>query len=394
MTNAAFSFFSEEIESNDAGRTAGEALLRHFGAGQLKAVLVYATMNHDQPVLLAALRETVGKDVLILGCSVQGTVSNDLLTEDGFALGVMGFGGDIECSIAIEREIQDSPTEKGRRLAQALKRDLGSEPKIVILIYDPLCGIDVEAMLEGVRPQIDCALVGGAAGQPWGIPQQTFQYWGDEVLSKGVVGLAISGTFDVELGLCHGTVPTGIASVITKADGNRILEIDGRPAVEVWRETTGCGEEEMAHQSHFAAWALGVEVAGPDGQTDHVIRGAFGFDLKSQAIIFQAAIPAGTRVMLHHRTVEKVLQGTEVMAEDLAKRLDGCKPWAALGFECAARTYPFLGQSNTRREHEQLRAAVAPNAQWLGMMAWGEIGPCAQKPSFHNYTYLLAVLTE
>jgi hypothetical protein len=395
MGTVAASVFSEELESLDAGRSAGEALLARFGAERPKVALVYATMNHDQPAVLEGLRAALGKDVTLLGCSVQGVVANDELTEDGLALGLMGFGGsDVRCAAGFEGEIQDGPRDKGQKLAQRLKRDLGEQPKVIFLFYDPLCGIDVEAMLEGFRLEVDCPLVGGAAGQPWGPPRQTFQYWDQEVFSHGVVALALGGAFGCEVGICHGTAPTGITSVVTKAAGNQIIEIDGRPAAEVWRETTGCQEEDMVHQSHLASWAVGVEIQGPGGQVERVIRGAFGFDPVTGAVILQAAVPEGTKVMLHHRAIENVLSGTEAMGSDLAKRLAGLKPWAVMGFECAARTFPFLGPTNTRKEHAGLRAAVAPDAPWFGMMAWGEIGPCAGRPAFHNYTYPLVVLTE
>ena len=98
--------------------------------------------------------------------------------------------------------------------------------------------------------------------------------------------------------------------------------------------------------------------------------------------------------MFHHRTVEQVLEGTTVMGTNLAKRLDGKTTWAVLGFECAARTFPFLGEENTREEHLSLRAAVAPQAPWLGMMAWGEVAPLGGQSAFHNYTYPLIVLTR
>jgi hypothetical protein len=394
MTVLARSVFSDEADSLDAGRAAGEALLAQFAPERLKAALVYCTMNHDHAAALEGLRAALGEGVQLFGCSVQGVVSNEHLTEDGFALGVMGFGGrDLEVGIALEREIQNDGKEKGRRFGQALKRNLGAEPKVVVLLYDPLCRADVQAILEGVTLEIDCPLVGGADGQPWGHPQGTFQYWDREVLSHGLVGIALGGPFDFEIGLCHGTTPSGLVSVITKADGNQILEMDGRPAGDVWRETTGCGPEDLLHQSHFATWALGFEVKGPGGRVERVIRGAFGIDSRSDAIILQAAVPTGTRVMLHHRTVEKILAGTEAMAADLTDRLNGRAPWAVLGFECAARTFPFLGQANTYKEHELLRAAVAPESPWLGMMAWGEIGPCAGMTVFHNYTYPVLVLT-
>ncbi len=395
MEKLARSIFSEDPESLDAGRSAGEALLADFGTERLKVALVYTTMNHDQPAVLEGLRRVLGKDVLLLGCSTQGVVSDEHLTEDGFALGVMGFGGSaLGCAAAFEREIQTDSKGKGRRLAQALKRDLGGAPQVVVLLYDPLCGADVDTILEGVQLEVDCPLVGGAAGQPWGRPGATFQFWDREVFSHGVLGMALSGPFALEIGLCHGTAPSGIVSVVTKATGNHVLEMDGRPAGDVWRETTGCRAEDIVHQSHFATWALGVEVKGPEGRIERLIRGAFGFDPQTSAIILQAAVQEGTRVMLHHRTIENILTGTENMARDLATRLNGRRPWAVLGFECAARTFPFLGQTNTCKEHEQLRSVVAPEAPWLGMMGWGEIGPCAGRPVFHNYSYPLLVLTD
>ncbi|MEO6601641.1 MAG: FIST C-terminal domain-containing protein [Polyangiaceae bacterium] len=214
------------------------------------------------------------------------------------------------------------------------------------------------------------------------------------MLSHSALALAITGSFEVELGICHGTAPVGIASVVTKAVGQRILEIDGRPAVDVWRETTGCAIEDLVHQGHLAAWAVGVELSGAGGRTERAIRGAFGFELDTGALILQATVAEGTKVMLQHRTIERVLDGTRTMAAEMAKRLAGRTPRAVLGFECAARTFPFLGEENTRAEHQGLRAEIAPDAPWLGMMAWGEIGPCAGRPAFHNYTVPLLVLTE
>jgi hypothetical protein len=307
----------------------------------------------------------------------------------------MGLGGTaLDCAAAAEREIQIDSKAKGRRLAQAIRRQLGREPKVVVLVFDPLCGADVGAILDGIALEFDGPVVGGAAGQPWGPPLKTFQFWDREVFSHGMAAVGLGGPFELEIGLCHGTSPSGIVSVITKAAANHVLEMDGRPAGDVWRETTGCRAEDLVHQSHFATWAVGVEIEGAQGQREVVIRGAFGFDAGTSAIILQNAVPEGSRVMLHHRTVDKILGGTEQMARALAARLDGRRPWAVLGFECAARTFPFLGQANTRREHAGLRAAVAPDAPWLGMMAWGEIGPCAGKPTFHNYSYPLLVLTD
>jgi hypothetical protein len=402
MANRAHTFFSVETSSLQAGRRAGESLMRQFAGQRPQAVVVYATINHQQPQVLQGLRAAVGPGIPIVGCSAQGVVADGELTEAGFALAAMGLGGDqLGCAVAVEHEFQRDTHDKGGALGRRLRQQLGREPKLVVLLYDPLCGADVEALLAGMRRQVACPIVGGAASQPWGPLVQTFQYADDQVFSHGVVALALDGPFRAEIGMCHGTAPTGINVTVTRSQGPMVLEIDGRQAVDVWRQATGCERSEVVNQDHNAAWALGVErrywVDGPQGRTQevaHMMRCAFGFDLEAGGVIFQAPIPAGTQVMFCHRTEKNVLQGSEEMAATLLGRLAGRSPWAVLGFECGARTYPFLGPANTAAEHETLRGLVAPGAPWLGMMAWGEIGPCGGEPGFHNFTYPLVVLVD
>ncbi|MFC1641163.1 hypothetical protein ACFL5O_00530 [Myxococcota bacterium] len=61
---------------------------------------------------------------------------------------------------------------------------------------------------------------------------------------------------------------------------------------------------------------------------------------------------------------------------------------------CGSRARPFLGDQATLRENVDLQRTVAPEAAWLGMMAWGEIYLVAGRPTFHNYAYPLLVLSE
>jgi hypothetical protein len=404
MSVHASSCFSQEPDSEEAGRAVGSAVRGEFGAERLAAAVIYATVNYDLDELFASVREELGPDVPVIGCSAQGVVSNDELTEEGFAVGIMGFGGSaLTAATGVAHEVHIDSFEKGKRLGSELKAGLGREPRLVVLSYDPLCGMDVEAFLRGAQGELPCPIVGGAAGQPWGPPLRTYQYAAGQVFSRGAVALALAGPFEAEIGISHGTIPTGLTITVTKTDGNRILEIDGRRAHDVWCEQTGLDPKagSLVHQDWVASWAIGVErryqVPGPNGPKDEVtrmIRGAFGVDSEKGAIILQAAIPEGTKVMFHHREISRVLEGTKSMGTDLAARLQGKTPWAVLGFECGARTFPFLGAANTLEEHAGLRKTVASKAPWLGMMAWGEIAPLGGQPAFHNYTYPLAVLTR
>jgi hypothetical protein len=400
----ASSHLTIEPDSQEAARLVGAEIRARFGAELPRAVLLYASINHDQPLVLETLAATLGPGVGVVGCSSQGMVSDEQVVEDGFVLGAMALGGGaLLTATAVERTFQEGSADKGRRLARSLKAQLRGEPGLVTVLYDPLCGADVEQLLAGLHHELACPIIGGGAGQPFGHAVRTYQYFGQEVLSGSVVALGLRGPFRADIGVCHGTVPTGVVMTITKAEGTHILAIDGVPAIECWSRATGYSPAEILNQNLSAAWAVAVErrAAAVSGDTSaagpppaYVIRSTFGVDLATGAIVMQTAIPEGTKIMLHHRTTHAVLNGTSVMASELAGKMTGRRPWATLGFECAARTSVFLGHDATVRENLALRAAVAPRTPWLGMMAWGEIAPCLGEPAFHNYTYPLVVLTD
>jgi hypothetical protein len=393
------SCISQETDSMRAGLAVARRIRDGMGTHRPAAVLIYATINHDQTALLSGVREGIGPGVTVMGCSAQGVMADGTVTEGGFVVGAMGFAGDgLKAAAARVDSVHEDGRAKGQQLGDSLRKQLGTSPKFTILLYDPLGGVDVNLMLEGARPSMGPLIVGGAASQPAGPLAGTYQYLDGQVFEKGAVALGLTGDFSVDLGVCHGTVPTGIVMTLTRAEGNRVLELDGRPALEVWRESMGTADEDDTftfNQEHIAAVALGVErqvIENGSSTEVYLIRSVFGVDREAKAIVLQAAIPEGSKIMFHHRTVKVVREGTRLMAQELSARLAGKDPWAVLGFECGGRTTPFLGPAETLEENRELHRTVAPQAPWLGLIAWGEIAPCGGQPEFHNYTYPLAVL--
>jgi hypothetical protein len=397
MNLHAFSQLSVESDSVLAAEEVARAVMGAFTDQPLKLVLAYATLNHEQDELLATLRASLPKDVMLVGCSVQGVISGENIREGGYLLGVMGLGGDeLQVAPVMQRDFQMDTHSKGKNMGTAIKDQLGTDPNLVLLLWDSLCGADMEQLLSGLSEQLTCPVVGGGAGQPWGRMVRTVQYWENEVLSHSTIAIGLAGPFSVHVGVSHGTSPTGAEMTLTRSDGNRLIEIDGKPALQCWREVTGCTDDQINDQDFGANWAIGVQrkTTGDDGaeQSDCFVRAAFGFDVDSGSVIVQAAIPEGSRIVVHHRTVTEVVQGAQSMGKELNQRINGSRPWAVFGFECGARTSPFLGNAATLEENKALRKLVAPSSPWLGMMAWGEVAPVAGSPALHNYTYPLVVL--
>jgi hypothetical protein len=385
----AHSASSFAVNSFETGAELARKIRDAFGDRQLAMIVAYSTVNHDQSAFLNGVREIAGPEVRVIGCSGQGVMSRGAVVEDGYAAGAMGLGGEsLHASAGHVVEFQVDSGAKGRALGRALVDAARGPLRAVVVHYDPLCGADVEVFLKALYEEVRCPIVGGAAAEFWGPMLQTFQYVDNQALSSGAVAAGLSGSFTIETDICHGTSPVGIEMTVTKADANKVLEFDGRPALEVWQEF--CSEA-PEHIDHSGAIGIGLPTRDPDV---YLVRCAFGVDKERQGVIFQAGIPVGSRVMFNHRTINGALDGTAAMGKRLAERLSGKTIRAVLGFECGARTKPFLGKDLTLKENLAFQAGFAPDAEWLGMLAWGEVSLFDGTPGFVNFSYPVLALAD
>lgn len=392
MTLFAQSCLSTTADSTRAGRELGEKL-RSTGE-RIDLVLTYLTVSHDQALYLRGLREAIGQEVPIVGCSAQGVVGRSVVREEGYVAGVLGLGGaSQEFAVAALEDIQADSYGKGEELGRMLRAQADAAPAAVVLHYDALSRVDPESFVQGLYRSVQCPIVGGASAHSFNYRnlQETYQYFGDRVLTRAAVAFALPGELSVEIASCHGCSPVGVELTVTRAEGNVLYELDGRPASDVWEEI--CGKISDKH-NQSSALAIGVPVAS-GGPADYLVRAGYVIDPATGSVALGPAIKTGTRIMLHHRTMEDVLGGAREMGGELARRIGDRKVKAVLGFECGARTKPFLGTEATIQENVELQQAVGDDeTAWIGMFPWGEVYPIGGSPTFHNYSYPVIAILE
>jgi hypothetical protein len=381
------SYVTEARSSGDTGRELGGQIRADLGR-EVSVVLAYLTVDHDQRAFLRGLRSTLG-DVPVVGCSGQGVIGRGCVREVGHAASLLALGGDsLACATAAVDAIAEDTRGKGRALGAALRARCPA-PAYVVLHHDPVVGADIDELLAGLHAELPCPVIGAGAAHGVGVPiGRTFQYAGGEVRTGAAVAVALGGTARFDAASSLGCSPTGAEMVVTCADGNRLLELDGRPALEVWQDIAGVAPERFAPES-AAALALGVR--SPDGP---LIRAAVGLDLARGGLVLQAGIATGTRVALYQRTTADVLDGTRAAVRALAARLAGARVRAVLGFESGARTTPFLGADGTLAENLELQQALAPDADYAGVIGWGELFPFGGSSALHHDTYSFLVITD
>jgi hypothetical protein len=383
---------STEVESMRAGVQAAEQAVEQLGNAACDFVIAFGGMGYDHGKMLQGVRSVTG-DVPLAGCSAQGVVAQSWAKESPRVAGVMAIASDgLTLTHSMHEGLSRDSYDVGRKISKDLLASPPDEPALLLCLYDPLTGVNVDQLLRGLESERHIPIIGGAASQPWGPLKETRQYMDDRVVQDAATCVLISGDMAAEFGVTHGAVPLGMEATITKAKGNVIYEIDDRPAYSAWKEQTGSGESFSTND--ISMWAIGIRL--PENiQGDYegcVTRTLFKFDPEQESIWLQSEIPEGTRVLLHHRTFEAVKDRAVAMAERLKDGIGGRAPLFALSFECGARSSPFLGIDGAAEEVRKVQETVGGDIPWLGMYAWGEIAPLGGVNYFHNYTFPMCVV--
>lgn len=149
-------------------------------------------------------------------------------------------------------------------------------------------------------------------------------------------GVALSPmVIEVATALSQGCTPLGEAHTVTRARDNVLIELDGRPALDVFIEAIGpefADNLEAVGGVIFAA----LPVAGSD-TADYTVRNLVGIDPQSKVIAIAEAIPEGDPVLFCRRDRESAVIDMRRMVEDLRNRVGDKGIRGGLYISCAAR---------------------------------------------------------
>ena len=120
-------------------------------------------------------------------------------------------------------------------------------------------------------------LVGGVATGLSG-PGGTRLLIDGRVVSRGAVGLLISGGATVTTLVSQGCRPVGPTMTVTAAEGNLVLTLAGRPALDKLREVVASldPDDQLRAASGLQLGIAMDEYAEEHGQGDFLVRGLVG----------------------------------------------------------------------------------------------------------------------
>lgn len=378
-----------------AGNEAVAQALAAADTAQADFVFLFATVGYDQPSLLEAVHAATGHAPLC-GCSGEGIIVQNEHNETNFSVAVMVISSDdLRFANGVTTGLKADSTAVGRAVGQALQPALQPDTVALFVFPDGLtCNFD--HLLAGVEsafpPDQPVPLVGGFAGDNWEA-RQTYQYCNDAVVSDGIAWALVSGPARLISAVNHGCIPIGTERIITHSENNVIYEIDGKPALEVFREYLT--DDELDNWAVTVSnLCLGFKTpVHMEGYDDYIIRYLPAKDDDAQSVTIPTNVTTGTSMWFTRRDYDKIDHGIDIMIEQIARQLDGQQPLMVFQFDCAGRGKNIFREDQKHQLLQKLQTRIGPDVPWLGFCSYGEIGPVGTHNAFHNYTAVMAVLT-
>jgi hypothetical protein len=342
---------------------------------------------------LVAAYDDGADGVVIMGCSSAGEIAGATVADDGLSVAIVSFESTrIELVTAEVRAPADSyPT--GRRIAAALEAlDHHGDLRAVFVLSDGLVvngGALVAGMTSVAPPGV--VITGGLAGDGDRFGA-TWVIVGGEPRSDHVTAVGLYGR-DLEVG--HGSRGGwdnfGPERLVTRSAGNVLYELDGQPALELYKKYLG--DRAAGLPATALLFPLAVRMPGRIART--VTRTILGVDEAAQSMTFAGDVPQGARVQLMRANFDRLVESAQDAAQDAFPTGEPTaeEPVLAVAISCVGRRL-LLGE-RIEDELEATAAGLPAHAELVGFYSYGEISPVAAGTcDLHNQTMTVTTYRE
>lgn len=352
-----------------------QTLVVAFGASEL--------VDHSAP--LEELKEAFPNSVRI-GCSTSGEIFGTTINDGSISVAICRFD-DVQLRHSASKVgSSDGSRAAGRAVAEPL---MAPGLRAIFVLSDGL-HVNGSDLLAGINEVVgpEVTVTGGLAGDA-----QRFQRtW--VLLDDGPVAGVVSavGFYGEALRIGHGARGGwdifGPERTVTKSKANVVYEIDGQPALALYKSYLG--ERAAGLPGTALLFPLSLRASSEDEK--FLVRTILAINEEDQSMTFAGNLPEGSLVQLMRANFDRLIDGAHEAAT-LTRSDEELAPQLALAVSCVGRRIA-LGQ----RTEEEVEAAFDPlpkDAQMIGFYSYGEISPFGTgRCDLHNQTMCITTLAE
>ena len=306
-------------------------------------------------------------------------------------------GGIEVTGISFERTTQHTAVvnigEHGdaRSCGKALMGKLPKDDLRHVLVFSDGTLINCSDLVAGLSEAIPdhVTISGGLAGDGTTFSATLTGLNGD-VRPGNVVAVGLYGEhLRVGYGTFGGWEEFGPERVITGSASNVLHSIDGRNALELYKEYLGPYAADLPGSALL--FPLSVKVAG---QEEGMVRTILTIDETNQTMTFAGNVPEGARTRLMKASFNSLIDASGKAAERGLVGLAGQEPELALLISCIGRQVVL--EQSVDEEVAKAMTIIGPNAHVTGFYSYGELSPLhgTHVCGLFNQTMTITLLSE
>lgn len=332
-------------------------------------------------------------DALVAGCTTAGEIMGLRVRDASLSITAVRFDATPLQMAAIDLGPGEDSRAAGARLVGRLAKDGLAH----VLVFSDGHVVNGSALVQGMMAglPVGVQVTGGLAGDGARF-QHTFTLAGPQPREGRIVAIGLYGShIRVGVGSLGGWDPFGPQRTVTRSEGNVLYELDGQPALALYKRYLG--EHVQGLPATGLLFPLALEANGRP-----LVRTILGVDEGQQSMVFAGDIPQGATARLMKANFDRLVDGAQGAARATLEPLSSSPgpkgaaagPQLALLISCVGRK--LVLRQRVEEEVEAVRDVLGPGTALAGFYSYGEICPAAPGANceLHNQTMTITTLRE
>jgi len=195
-------------------------------------------------------------------------------------------------------------------------------------------------------------------------------------------------TLEISFSIHGGWTPFGPERIVTKSSGNVLYELDGQPALDLYKTYLG----DKARDLPGAALLYPLNVTSED-EDQSIVRSILNINEAENAVILAGDIKENSKVQLMMTNVDHIANASERAAKQALEHRQN-KPELAILVSCIGRK--IVLDQRVEEEIEEVIEVIGTDTVVSGFYSYGEIAPFHGEVAcqLHNQTMTITLISE
>lgn len=343
-----------------------------------------ASAYAQQPQALAELAAAFPRSALI-GCSTAGEIAGAQVSDASLSVAVVSFA-----HTALRRALTEVAGPADSRAAgERLGGQLAGEGLRAVLVLSDGLNVNGTPLVEGLASALPAAVaISGGLASDGDRFASTWVLDGARPVARCISAVGLYGT-RLRVGHGHegGWSVFGPERRITRSEDNVLYELDGKPALELYKTYLG----KLAAGLPGTALLFPIAIRRHDGGGT-LVRTILGIDEARRSLTFAGQ---GAVARLMRTNSDRLIDSASKAVRQATRDLPADSAPLVIAVSCVGRRL-ILGQ-RTEEEVETVVDGAPPGACHVGFYSYGEISPAQGRDAgseLHNQTMTVTVLSE